>query len=558
MNDGDKLVSWGYLQMFRENNDHLQNNLFNSLYGMDQRLAQKLQNSWAALFYEHVFCKIDESLFAPLYSNDNGRPNFPVNILMGLDLIKEIREYTDEVLLDEYAFNYQISYALGLRTLGESYFAPRTLYEFRARLYRYSLEHPEKADLIYAQFEKLTDHFIAVARLNMDEARMDSTQIMSNIKLAGRLSLAYDVLVKVIKALPEHLITDALKVFLKADYKTHFLYQLKKQEATSRIQSLIDHGSKILQETEKHPALKSIPEIQLLERFLEEQAAFYPDENRLLAKEAKEISSRSLQSAHDADATYRNKNGKKHVGYALNLSETCADENPVQIVTHYDLAPNTTSDIELLKRAIPNLSEQGIKDVYTDGGYYSPDISEEAQAQGVNVHFTDMTGRKKSNEKLPYSKFEIEDKQKVLRCPAQHKPLRTAFDDKEKILSAHFNRQICDQCPNKEICRVKFQKKDTVLRVSQKVLSAEETRLKIENQELRREATSKRAAIEGTNSALKRARGVNKLRVRGIIKSKLVIGTKIIAHNFLRLANFLRGYDRRKAHSSNLGIPVTI
>ncbi|MBE3595006.1 MAG: hypothetical protein IMX04_08240 [Candidatus Carbobacillus altaicus] len=83
-----------------------------------------------------------------------------------------------------------------------------------------------------------------------------------------------------------------------------------------------------------------------MDRFLREQAVFNPEENRWLAKEAKEISS------------------------------TCRDENPVQIVTHYDLAPNTTSDIELLKRALPTLSEQGIKDVYTDGGYYSPEMTE--------------------------------------------------------------------------------------------------------------------------------------------------------------------------------------
>lgn len=76
MNDGDKLVSWGYLQMFRENNDHIQDNLFNSLYGMDQRLAQKLQNSWAALFYEHVFCKIDENLLRHSIPATMGVPTF--------------------------------------------------------------------------------------------------------------------------------------------------------------------------------------------------------------------------------------------------------------------------------------------------------------------------------------------------------------------------------------------------------------------------------------------------------------------------------------------------
>lgn len=422
----------GVLQMFRENKQHFQNNLFNSLYSMDSRLAQKLQNSWAAFFYEHVFCQIDESLFAPLYSNDNGRPNFPVNIFMGLDLIKEIRGYTDEVLLEEYAFNYQISFALGLRTLGERYFAPRTLYEFRARLYYYSLEYPEQADLIYAQFQKLTDHFIHVAGLNTDEVRMDSTQIMSNIKMAGRISLTYDVLVNGIKALPEYLMKDSLKIFLKSDYKTHFLYQLKGQDMLSRLQSLINHCIEVLQQAEEHSELKALNEIQLLERFLKEQATFSEKENRWIVKGSKEISSKSLQSAYDADATYRNKNGKKHVGYALNLSETCADENPVQIVTHYDLAPNTTSDIELLKRAFPKLSENGIKDVYTDGGYYSPDMTEVSQTQRITVHYTDMTGRKKSSEKLPYRDFEIENKQKVLRCPAQQEPLERPLMKKRK------------------------------------------------------------------------------------------------------------------------------
>lgn len=546
--------------MFRENTAHLQGNLFNNLSVMDSRLAQKLQNSWAALFYEHVFCQIDENLFAPLYSNDNGRPNFPVNIFMGLDLIKEIRDYTDEVLLDEYAFNYQISYALGLRTLGERYFAPRTLYEFRARLYQYSIQYPEKADLIYALFQRLTDHFIEVAGLNKDEVRMDSTQIMSNIRLAGRLSLAYDVLVSGIKALPEHLVKESLTIFLKSDYKTRFLYQVKGKDMLSRIQSLIDHCAEVLQQVETHNELKDIAEVQLLERFVKEQATFSEYENKWIVKGAKEISSKSLQSAYDADATYRNKNGKKHVGYALNLSETCADANPVQIVNHYELAANTTSDIELLERALPTLSENGITDIYTDGGYYSSDIAETAQTKGITVHYTDMTGRKESNQKLPYSDFEIENKQKVISCPTGQKPYRTAYDEKEKILSAHFKRDVCDQCPQKESCRVKFQKKDTVLRVSQKVLNVEESRLKIKDLELRKEATSKRAAIEGTNSALKRAHGADKLSVRGINKCRLIMGAKIIAHNFRQLARYLSGYDRRKRKTRKLiqGIPIAI
>lgn len=545
--------------MFRENKDHLQVNLFNSLDTMDHRLAKKLEKSWAALFYQHIFCKIDENVFAPLYCKDNGRSNFPVNILMSLDLIKEIRAYTDEVLLEEYAFNYQISYALGLRTLGERYFAPRTLYEFRARLYNYSLKHPEEADLIFTQFQNLTDHFIKVAGLSTDEARMDSTQIMSNIKLAGRLSLAYDVLVTGVKALPENMLDNSLKLFLKPDHKTQFLYNIKGNEAVSRIQRIIENCAQVLK-LATHPDQKNDPAIQIVKRFLKEQATFNEEQHQWIAKDNKEISSKSLQSAYDADATYRNKNGKKHVGYVLNLAETCADENPVQIVTHYHLAPNTTSDVELLKRDLPTLGQKGVKDLYTDGGYYSHEIAEEAQSQGIEVHYTDMTGRKDSSGKLPHSDFEIRDNQEVLRCPAGQQPMRSEFNAKDKTLSAHFNREVCDACPLKETCRVKFQKKDTVLRVSQKKLIIEETRVKIENRENRKLATSKRAAIEGTNSAVKRAQSVDKLRVRGIIKSNLVIGTKLIAHNFRQLTRFFKGDIRHKFKKNKLsqGIPVTI
>ena len=221
---------------------------------------------------------------------------------------------------------------------------------YRARLYNYSLEHPEEADIIFAQFENLTDHFIKAAKLSTDEARMDSTQVMSNIKLAGRLSLAYDVLVNGIKALPEALLNDALKLFLKSDYKTQFLYKLKGKDSESRIQVLIQYCAEIVQLAHGQFDLKTNPVIELTQRFLTEQATFNEKQNLWIAKDNKEISAKSLQSAYDPDATYRNKNGKKHVGFVLNLTETCADENPVQMVTQYDLASNITSDTELLKK----------------------------------------------------------------------------------------------------------------------------------------------------------------------------------------------------------------
>jgi len=112
--------------MFRENDGHNQQELYNSYSVLHPKIQKKLDGSWATIFYEHVFCKINEKPFAVLYSQDKGRSNFPVNILLSLELIKHTFDYTDEILLDQYNFNYQVMYALGERNLGERHLAERT------------------------------------------------------------------------------------------------------------------------------------------------------------------------------------------------------------------------------------------------------------------------------------------------------------------------------------------------------------------------------------------------------------------------------------------------
>ena len=62
----------------------------------------------------------------------------------------------------------------------------------------------------------------------------------------------------------------------------------------------------------------------------------------------------------------------------------------------------------------------------------------------------------------------------------------------------------------------------------------------------RNENGNKRAAIEGTNSALKRTYGVGKLRFRGLVRCRLTMGLKTIAHNFHQIVRFFHGDTRQK------------
>jgi hypothetical protein len=540
--------------MFRENTLHRQEKLFNNLSSMDPRYKKRLEKSWAGLFYKHVFCHIDEKLFAPLYSSDNGRPNFPINILVALEIIKHLKNFVDEVLFEAFAYDFQISYALGLRNIGERYFARRTFYDFRARLYKYTLEHPKEGDAIFKQFEKLVQHFIEVAQLDTDEQRMDSTQIMSNIKRAGRLALAYDVLLQGIKACPLEILSSNLLEVLAPNYKTNLLYRLKDTEASSRLEKLLNLGGELSQLVNDNLELQMRPEIQVLVRFIKEQTV-YDDERKVwLAKENREIAAKSLQSAFDSEATFRKKAGKSHVGYVVNLTETCADDNPVQIVTDYQVESNSTSDVKMADESLADLQETTqVKDLYVDGGFYSSDLIKKAEGLGVQLHYTDMTGRNVTPNKLPYNAFTIEQFETILNCPKLQEPLRSDYNSQSGILSAHFDIFICTQCSLKDQCPIKFQKKDTVLRVSQKSLIAENTRLILMDKLDRNESGSKRAAIEGTNSALKRAHGAGKLRVRGLVRCSLVMGLKTIAHNFHQIVRFFQG-DTRQNYRKNADI----
>ena len=256
--------------MFRENKEHHQQSLYESENWMKERVRDNLRKSWAPIFYEEVFCKIDETPFAVLYS-EAGAPNVPVNILLGLEIIKHMQDVSDERLLEMAQFDYLVSYALGWRTLGEEQIAPRTLYYFRERLYVHTMEHPESEDLMFGQFRVLLGSFCARTGQNMGEQRIDTTMFMSNIKKAGRLALAFDVLRRSLRRIPLEMLSESLKEALLPDFKTKMLYRVKTEEKESRLNKLLDLCHEALTILHELPEDTTADEKRILTRLLCEQ-----------------------------------------------------------------------------------------------------------------------------------------------------------------------------------------------------------------------------------------------------------------------------------------------
>lgn len=357
--------------MFRENKSHLQGNLFSTLDELPEGARKVLEKSWAGTFYKEVFCRIDEKAFAALYSEKGSRPNVPVNVLVSLEILKYGNGWTDEEMYMNYLLDLKVRMALGYESVRDGYFGIRTIYNFRDALN----EHMEKTgeDLFEKAFENVTDEQIEAFGLKTGMQRMDSTQIMSDIRRYSRLSLLVEVLQRVNRMLSQE---DQLRyASLLAPYvkgKTeHYVYGLKKDEYKPHLAAVGKAMHQLVSElASKYDAEETYA---ILVRAFGDHFKVENDEALLIP--GGEVKADSLQSPDDLEATYRSKRGESYRGYVANAAETCDPENDFQLITKTQVESNVTDDAAMLIDAIPNLVERtDIDCCHTDGGYNSPDL----------------------------------------------------------------------------------------------------------------------------------------------------------------------------------------
>ena len=120
--------------MFKTNKKYQQPALISNVNDMQEKHQKRLEESWAGVFFNETFCRIDERPFEVLYADFPSRPNCPVNVFPGLETLKVAFGLSDEEIYDQFTYNTQFRYALGYQQLGEGDFDLRSLYYFRARL----------------------------------------------------------------------------------------------------------------------------------------------------------------------------------------------------------------------------------------------------------------------------------------------------------------------------------------------------------------------------------------------------------------------------------------
>jgi hypothetical protein len=538
--------------MYKRNPRSQQPLLLSDVQDLPERSLQYLRSSWADTFRREVFLRIPEDRFAGLYDPNPSRPNVPVNVLIGLDILKEGWGWSDEELYEHFLFDLQVRYALGCDNFGEGDFDLRTLYYFRKRVSEHALKTGE--NLYQVVFNQVTGEQIQKLGVKTEWQRMDSTQLLSNIADLSRLELLVEVFQRLHRMLSQTDQARYAQIFAPYIQESagQYTYRIKgKQAVWERIQQLGVVLHDVLAKLAE--AYAEQPIYQVAQRFFEEN--FQRVEMAVQAKTNQEIQAGCLQSLDDLEASYVEKANRAYKGYVGNLSETCHPENPLQLIVLTQTAENRVHDTQLLSAALPELKQRtGLQKLVTDGGYVGPDIDQAMRDQDVEQIPTALTGSLPAHRE---GRFALSDFAMSLdragrvtqaTCPAgQEACIHPSVAGKSFRLI--FPPEACQACAffQKGQCLVQVNRagKQSTLRVPKERASSSQRRRRFE--QCKEEARNLRPAVEGTIFQVKHALRGGKLRVRGLFRVTSAFTCAALAVNLRRINRYENDQQGSKA-----------
>ena len=521
-----------------------------SLGSLDVLLSPKkieyLQNKhWAGPFRDKALPVLlaAEDDFAPLFCEDNGRPNKPVAVVLGVLILKHMFDLTDEQTIDQFQFNAAWQYALDVDP-DHAYVCQKTLHNFRTKM----SAAEEMGILTYsALFDRVVRAIVHDLDLKVDRQRLDSTHIRSNMAVLSRLSLFVQVITVFMKklrkqhprlsaGLPQGLLTRYL------DREGYFADSRSSQGRRRLAQCAADLW-RLVDRFHGHRSVSGMPNYLRLVRFLEEQCVIEDEDPtdpegvpvRPKNPKVEKVPADSLQGSDD-DATY----GHKGKGFQSQVAETCEQDNATQVVTHVAVEGAHESDQHAVIPIIDALKAKGCtaREVVADTNYGSGRNIVDAADRGV-VLTTPACGPEpvRSEGEILADDFEFSaDGRRVERCPAGHEPVEQgACGRGGKRRYARMDVNKCADCPHVECCPVRWSDGDESMTLT---WNPREGAVRASR---RREQTKEfkdgyriRSGIEATNSEYKRRYGGGRLRVRGRPAVERTVKFKFMSLNIRR------------------------
>lgn len=531
-------------------NQNQQLTLHDSFINQTPRTQKLIMKSWCKDFADIVFPAINEERFSVLYSDNNAsRPNTPVNFIIGSLMLKENNNLTDDELVESICCDVRYQFALHTTHLQEQPVSDRTFSRFRERLYNYEMETGH--NLLEEEMMHLADVYAKYMNLNSNMKRMDSLMIASRCRRMSRLEIIYQTTANAVQLIHrlgnDELITAGLGHYLDEDDRNKVIYHCKSEDVSSRLERVLQEAQKVKEIMCDDP-WHDFSEYQLLIRVLSEQGKTDGCGN-ILPKDKSEITAASLQNPSDPDATYRRKAGRDHKGYAGNVIETVG-ENGDSLITGVGYETNSHSDSAFCKEYLESRPDDAEPEtLVADGAYSGRENQVLAEAKNTELVTTTLTGR--IVDKI-FAGFQFtKDGTEATSCPMGHAPIKTTYYPKTGMCRVLFSKECCEDCPHREACRCKPQKKNFAVHVSANMAERAQYMEKLATDEYIGLAR-KRNAVEGIPSVLRRRYHIDEIPVFGYLRSRQFFLLKIGAYNF----NKLLKHNRRARGKSALQLTI--
>lgn len=511
-------------------------------------LASGWQSLFRALLLELMpVDKLGDKLHAIL-----GRPSKELYSVAGLLFLQELKGWTNDDAVHAYLFHTDVQFALNLNP-GFDEISLASFERYRA--------HFIEDDLAAQLMNDITMKLVDVLDLHVDQQRLDSTQVFSDMASFGRTRMMAVCNKRFLIQVQRHHLDDfnALPEELRKRYAPSQakLFSAKglspEQRAKSR-QQVAEDMRALVNRFADHAGLNDRPSYQALVTVFGQQCEVVEDKIVIKAK----TGGACVQNPSDLDATY---DAHKGQGFKVQLVETCSAENDVQLIV--SAIPQTAADHDAnsLASVLEDLKNNDLlpDSMLADTAYGSDENVQAAADLGVEL-VTPMPGMEPASKSddapvidtpvideatataMPLEKLTIDDfaanefTGKVDACPSGRIPLNVLYnqgpnEDKTKI---EMKPEDCETCPYREACPIEKTKKGKYTLDYTAKQRRQESRRREEDTAAFRERYAKRSGLESTNSGLKRKHGLGQLRVRGRPAVRHALYLKIAGWNMNR------------------------
>ena len=464
---------------------------------LDDSARRELDENWQGVFRRSLLQLMPVAQLGGHFHASFGRPTKELHSMAALVFIMEFKNWTLDDAVDAYTFNNGIHFALNLPNR-RNYLCTRTLESYR-RLVR-------EDDCAAEVFMQVTRALVDALGISIARQRLDSTHLLSDMASFGRTKLLAVAVKRLLSAIQRHRNAsyEALPAELRERYEASIgrlfgeASTSKERRATAQLQVAQDMHQLI--ETfaaDTHVNTRST--YTALVRLFGEHCEVKEQRVSVRVKgiDRNGQSAHTLQNPSDPEAGY---SGHKGAGYQVQLCETSAAENPVQLIIACIAQSAGEQDSAAVAPIIAQLDAQGMKpsELAADTAYGSDENQQHAAQAGIDL-ISPVPGR-----------------------APQGAAAQILEHDAEKLKQRGRRQATAQSIAAQASARRNAQRRERE--------QSDEWRAKYRV----------RAGIESLNRGLDRRTGIKQLRVRGLRAVRHSVHGKVMGWNIMQRARALR------------------